>query len=149
LKLQSGKTPRKEKTGCLITWINKQIAVIKDKDPLTEKIIGCAYKVHSELGPGFSEGIYHNALKVAFDQNELKYQTEKSYNVTFQGKHVGKLRLDLIVEDKVVIEVKAITGNLPGVFELQVLSYLKASRYKVGLLMNFGNKSCQVRRLMV
>jgi GxxExxY protein len=123
--------------------------VIKDKDPLTEKIIACAYRVHSELGPGFTEGIYHNALKVAFDENELKYQTEKSYNVSFQGKRVGKLRLDLIVDDEVVIEVKAITGNVPTVFELQVLSYLKASGYKVGLLMNFGNKSCQVRRLMV
>ena len=123
--------------------------MIKDKDPLTEKIIACAYRVHSELGPGFTEGIYHNALKVAFDENELKYQTEKSYNVSFQGKRVGKLRLDLIVDDEVVIEVKAITGNVPTVFELQVLSYLKASGYKVGLLMNFGNKSCQVRRLMV
>jgi len=123
--------------------------VIKDKDPLTERIIGCAYKVHSELGPGFNEGIYHNALKVAFDENELKYQTEKSFNISFQDKRVGRLRLDLIVEDEVVIEVKAITGNVPAVFELQVLSYLKASGYKVGLLMNFGNKSCQVRRLMV
>jgi len=57
--------------------------------------------------------------------------------------------LDLIIEDKVIIEVKALTGNIPTVFELQVLSYLKASGYKVGLLINFGNKSCQVRRLMV
>jgi GxxExxY protein len=132
-----------------ITEIKKQITVIKDKDPLTEKIIGCAYKVHSELGPGFNESIYHNALKVAFDENELNYQTEKNYNVSFQGKRVGRLRLDLIVEDQVVIEVKAITGNVPAVFELQVLSHLKASGYKVGLLMNFGNRSCQVRRLML
>ena len=123
--------------------------MIKNKDPLTERIIGCAYKVHSELGPGFNEGIYHNALKVAFDENDLKYHTEKSYNVSFQGKRVGRLRLDLVVEDQVVIEVKAVTGNVPAVFELQVLSYLRASGYKVGLLMNFGNKSCQVRRLMV
>ena len=144
-----GRRPIGIKTGCLITKIKKQITVIKDKDPLTERIIGCAYKVHSELGPGFNEGIYHNALKVAFDENELKYQTEKSFNISFQGKRVGRLRLDLIVEDEVVIEVKAITGNVPAVFELQVLSYLKASGYKVGLLMNFGNKSCQVRRLMV
>jgi GxxExxY protein len=144
-----GRHPIGIKTGCLITKIKKQITVIKDKDPLTERIIGCAYKVHSELGPGFNEAIYHNALKVAFDENELKYQTEKSFNISFQGKRVGRLRLDLIVEDEVVIEVKAITGNVPAVFELQVLSYLKASGYKVGLLMNFGNKSCQVRRLMV
>ncbi len=121
----------------------------KDQDPLTEKIIGCAYKVHSELGPGFNEGIYHNALKVAFEEKKLKYQTEKSFNVSFQGRHVGRLRLDLIVEDEVVIEIKALTGNIPALFELQILSYLKASGHRVGLIMNFGNKSCQVRRLMV
>jgi GxxExxY protein len=123
--------------------------VIKDKDPLTEKIIACAYKVHSELGPGFNEGIYHNALKVALEEDRLRFQTEKSLHVTFQDRHVGTLRLDLIIEDKVIVEVKAVTGNIPTVFELQVLSYLKASGYKVGLLINFGNKSCQVRRLMV
>jgi GxxExxY protein len=129
--------------------MKKQITVIKNKDLLTEKIIGSAYKVHSELGPGFSEGIYHNALKMALEENELKYQTEKSFNVLYQGKYIGKLRLDLIIEDKVVVEVKALTGNIPTVYELQVLSYLKASGYKIGLLINFGNKSCQVRRLMV
>ena len=123
--------------------------MIKDEDALTKKIIACAYKVHSELGPGFNEGIYHNALKVALEEDRLRFQTEKSFHVSFQGKHVGTLRLDLIIEDKVILEVKAVTGNIPTVFELQVLSYLKASGYKVGLLINFGNKSCQVRRLMI
>ena len=86
--------------------------------------------------------------KIALKEQKLKYQTEKSFNIVYQGKDVGKLRLDLIIEDKVVTEVKALTGNIPTVFELQVLSYLKASGCKVGLLLNFGNKSCQVRRLM-
>jgi GxxExxY protein len=122
---------------------------MKDKDPLTEKVIACAYKVHSELGPGFNEGIYHNALKLALEEDGLRFQTEKSLRVSFRGKHIGRLRLDLVVEDKVIIEVKALTGNLPAVFESQILSYLKASGYRVGLLINFGNKSCQVRRLMV
>ena len=129
--------------------MKKQITVIKDRDPLTERIIACAYKVHSELGPGFNEGIYHSALKIALEEDGLRFQTEKSFYVSFQSKHVGRLRLDLIVEDKVIIEVKALTGNIPTVFELQVLSYLKAWGYNVGLLINFGNKSCQVRRLMV
>ena len=129
--------------------MKKQITVIKDRDPLTERIIACAYKVHSELGPGFNENIYHNALKIALEEDGLKFQTEKSFYVSFQSKHVGRLRLDLIVEDKVIIEVKALTGDIPTVFELQVLSYLKASGYNVGLLINFGNKSCQVRRVMV
>jgi GxxExxY protein len=123
--------------------------VIKDRDALTEKVIASAYKVHSALGPGFNEGIYHNALKIALEEDGLRFQTEKSFNVSFRGKHIGRLRLDLIIEDKVIIEVKALTGNLPAVLELRVLSYLKASGHKVGLLINFGNKSCQVRRLMV
>jgi GxxExxY protein len=122
---------------------------MKDKDPLTEKVIACAYKVHSELGPGFNEGIYHNALKLALEEDGLRFQTEKSFSASFRGKHIGRLRLDLVIEDKVLIEVKALTGNLPAVFESQILSYLKASGYRVGLLINFGNKSCQVRRLMV
>ena len=123
--------------------------MIKDRDPLTEKVIACAYKVHSELGPGFNEGTYHNALKLALEEDGLRFQTEKSFSVSFRGKYIGKLRLDLVIEDKVIIEVKALAGKLPAVFELQILSYLRASGYKVGLLINFGNKSCQVRRLMV
>ena len=129
--------------------IKRQITEIKNNDPLTERIIACAYKVHSGLGPGFNEDIYHNALKIALEDQRLKYQTEKSFNVLFHGQDVGRLRLDLIIEDKVVVEIKALTGNIPTVFELQVLSYLKASGYKIGLLINFGNKSCQIRRLMV
>jgi GxxExxY protein len=129
--------------------MKRQIAVIKDRDPLTEKVIACAYKVHSELGPGFNEGIYHNALKLALEEDGLRFQTEKNFSVSFRGKHIGRLRLDLVIEDKVIVEVKALTGNLPAVFESQILSYLKASGYRVGLLINFGNKSCQVRRLMV
>ena len=123
--------------------------MIKDRDPLTEKVIACVYKVHRALGPGFNESIYHNALKIALEEDGLQFQTEKSFNVSFRGKLIGRLRLDLVIEDKVIIEVKALTGNLPAVFELQTLSYLKASGHKVGLLVNFGNKSCQVRRLMV
>ena len=129
--------------------IKKQITEIKNRDPLTERIIACAYKVHSELGPGFNEGIYHNALKIALEDQRLKYQTEKNLNVLFHGQDIGRLRLDFIIEDKVIVEIKALTGSIPTVFELQVLSYLKASGHKIGLLINFGNKSCQIRRLMV
>ena len=129
--------------------IKSKITEIKNRDSLTERIIACAYKVHSELGPGFNEGIYHDALKIALEEQQLKYQTEKSFNVLFHGEDVGKLRLDLVIEDKVIVEIKTLIGNIPTVFELQVLSYLKASGYRAGLLINFGNKSCQVRRLMV
>ena len=82
------------------------------------------------------------------EEADLKYQTEKGFTVFFQDKRVGFLKLDLIVEGKVIIEVKALTGNIPDVFKYQLLSYLRVSNLHVGLLVNFGNKSCQIKRFM-
>ena len=121
----------------------------EERDPLTERIIACCFKVHSELGPGFPEKIYHNALKMVIKEEGLEYESEKEYEVHFQGKKIGKFRLDLVIKNKIIVELKAISGNFPVVFEYQLLSYLKASGVKVGLLINFGNKSCYVRRLMI
>jgi GxxExxY protein len=132
----------------MITEIKKNFAEAKERDPLTEKIIACAYKVHSELGPGFGEKIYHNALKLALEQEGLKYHTEKEYKVNYQNKQIGILRIDLLVDDNVIVEVKSLIGNIPKVFEAQILSYLKVTSCKIGLLINFGNNSCQVRRLI-
>ncbi len=117
-------------------------------DKLTENIIGACYEVHSELGPGFTERIYHNALKINLEKHSLKYVSEKGFPIKFQKTLVGNFRVDLIVEDRVVIEVKALTGIIPKVFEAQLLSYLKAANLKVGLLVNFGNRKCLVRRLI-
>ncbi len=115
---------------------------MQDKDPLTERIIGCCFKIHRELGPGFNERIYHNALILALKQEGLKYQTEKAFKVSYQGVSVGCFKADLIIENKVIVELKALTGNFPNIFESQVLSYLKASNLKTGLLVNFGNRRC-------
>ena len=95
-----------------------------------------------------NEKIYFNALKLMFEENKLKYETEKNYEIEFKGKKLGSLRLDLVVEDKVIIEVKAVTGNIPEIFRYQILSYLKVSQLPVGLLVNFNNKSCQVKRFI-
>jgi len=122
---------------------------MENRDPLTERIIGCCFRVHNELGPGFNERIYHNALEITFEQEGLQYQTEKEVKVFFQGKYVGNFRLDLIVEKKIIVEIKALAGNIPSVFEAQVISYLRASGFRIGLLVNFGNKSCQVKRIAV
>jgi GxxExxY protein len=120
----------------------------KSRDPLTERIIAACYQVHNELGPGFVERIYLSALKAALKKLELDYQAEKEFEVSFQGEKVGKFRTDLVVEDKVIVELKALEGRMPRVFESQVISYLKASGLNVGLLVNFGNRSCEIRRLM-
>ena len=121
----------------------------KAKDPLTEKIIACCFRVHNELGPGFAEKIYHKALMIAFEDGGLGYETEKTFEVFFQDKKAGAFRLDLLVEGKVIVEIKALTGNVPEVFKYQVLSYLKASALHVGLLINFGNKSCHIKRFIL
>ena len=77
---------------------------MQDKDPLTEKIIGCCFKVHRELGPGFNEKIYHNALMLALKQEGLRHQTEKIFKVFYQGISIGSFKADFIVEDRVIWE---------------------------------------------
>jgi len=82
------------------------------------------------------------------EQEDLNHENEKRFEVRYQNKKVGNLIVDLVVETKVIVEIKAVTGIIPAVFKYQVLSYLKASNLKVGLLVNFGNKSCEVKRFV-
>lgn len=123
-------------------------------DVLTEKIIGLCYQVHRELGPGFPERIYHNALVILFEEEKLKYDTstssvqEKEYKVMFHNKNSGKFRCDLIVEEKVIVELKSVESYMPKLFENTLVAYLKTTSLQTGLLVNFGGKSCTVRRLM-
>lgn len=121
---------------------------MEKKDMLTERIIACCFKVHSELGVGFYEKVYHKALKLSLEKANLEYQTEEVFPIFFQEKKISSLRLDLIVEGKVIVEVKALIGNIPDIFKYQVLSYLKVSDLHTGLLVNFGNKSSQVKRFI-
>lgn len=120
---------------------------MENRDKLTERIIGCCFKVHRELGPGFNEKIYHNALKVLFDQEGLQYRTEEEFEVFYLNKRMGSFRADLVVENEVIVEIKSLAGNVPPLFEYQLLSYLRASKFRLGLLINFGNKSCQIKRV--
>jgi GxxExxY protein len=121
---------------------------MKESDSLTKYIIGCCFQVHRELGPGFNEKIYHNALRLLFAQKEIRYQSEKEFDVFYLKKKVGIFKADLVVENEVIVEIKSLAGNIPIVFEHQLISYLKASRLHVGLLVNFGNKSCQIKRVV-
>lgn len=117
------------------------------RDPLTERIIACCFTVHNELGPGFPERIYHNAIKIAIKEDGLKFESEKEFEVLFKNRKIGKFRCDLVVEDKVIVEIKSVADKMPILFHYQLLSYLKASKIKTGLLVNFGNKSCEIKRL--
>jgi GxxExxY protein len=118
-------------------------------DELTKRIIGCCFKVHTALGPGFIEKIYAKALQHQLRKENLLFEYEKEFNVFFDEQLVGKFRCDLFVENKVIVELKSVTGYIPKLFQDQVLSYLKASNVKTGLLINFSNPSCEVKRLSV
>ena len=120
-----------------------------ENDPLTEKIIGCCYEVHRFLGPGFNEKIYAKALQYQLVSQSLVFEAEKEFNVFFKDQYVGKFRCDLFVENSVIVELKSVTGIMPGLFTNQVLSYLKASKIKTGLLINFGNSSCELKRISI
>ena len=125
------------------------MSISAENDPLTARIIGCCYIVHNELGPGFNEKIYSNALQKTLIKEGLSFVAEKEFLVWFMGTQVGKFRCDLLVENQVIVELKSVTGYTPKLFHNQVISYLKASKVKTGLLINFGNLSCEVKRLSV
>ena len=120
-----------------------------ERDGLTEKIIGCCFEVHRLLGPGFNEKIYAKALQHQLILENLSFVAEKEFSVVFKGQFVGNFRCDLFVENNVIVELKSVTGYIPALFKSQLLSYLKASKVKTGLLINFGNPSCEVKRISV
>jgi len=112
---------------------------MKEINELTEAIIGCAIAVHRELGPRLLENTYESALCVELDDSGLTYQRQVPFPVIYKGRTVGEYRLDLIVEDSVVAEIKSVERFDP-VFEAQVLTYLRVSGKKVGLLINFNRR---------
>ena len=113
-------------------------------DNLTHEIIGCAYKVHNVLGPGFLEKIYENALRIELEKLGLEIKQQEPIAVCYEGRVVGDYFADLWVEESVVIEVKA-SQTLLTVHEVQLVHYLTATGVDNGLLLNFGS-SVQVKR---
>ncbi|MEK7309553.1 MAG: GxxExxY protein [Planctomycetota bacterium] len=106
---------------------------------LTEKIIGCAIEVHRQLGPGLLESLYESALCIELEQAGLKYSRQAIIPVVYKNHPIGEHRIDLLVEDLVVLEIKSVERHDP-VFEAQVLTYLKITGKKIGLLINFNSK---------
>ena len=113
-------------------------------DDLTQKIIGCAYKVHNTLGCGFLEKVYENALRIELEKLGLRVRQQEPINVLYDGRVIGNFYADLWVDERVVIELKAVQA-IAKEHELQLVNYLTATLVEVGLLLNFGS-SVQVRR---
>ena len=113
---------------------------------LTEKVLEAFFEVYGELGYGFTEKVYRNALAIVLRDKGLKTETEKEIQVLFRGAVIGEYRVDLLVEDKIIIELKA-AAALAVEHEAQLLNYLKATPIEVGLLLNFGPKPSSKRRV--
>ncbi len=111
----------------------------EDHRRLTERIIGCAIEVYRQLGPGLLEGTYGAALCIELADAGLRFVREHRVPVVYKGHLVGEYRLDLIVEDSVVVELKSVERFDP-VFEAQVLTYLKVTGMRIGLLINFNSR---------
>ena len=114
---------------------------------LTDTIIGSFYDVYNELGHGFLESVYREAMIIALMRKDLQVEREKSVAVRFGGEVVGVFRTDLVVGNSVIVELKC-ARTIDSNHEAQLLNYLKATQYEVGLLLNFGTRP-QFRRMVL
>ncbi|MEO6067041.1 MAG: GxxExxY protein [Gemmatimonadales bacterium] len=114
-------------------------------EELSSKILGAAIAVHRALGAGYQESVYSNALSVALAEQGISHAREHEVDLYFKGVHIGKHRLDLLVEDTIVVELKAVEKVLE-LHKAQLRSYLKSTGKEVGLLLNFEAPVLEVRR---
>jgi GxxExxY protein len=114
---------------------------------LTGKIIGCAMEVHRYLGNGFQEVIYQRALAMEMQHQGLSFQREYEMQIYYKGAHIGTRRVDFFVEEKVMLELKAVI-QMEDAHLAQAINYLEASGTETGLLINFGSRSLQFKRVM-
>lgn len=112
----------------------------------TRTILEACFEVSNELGAGFVESVYEKALVVALRQKELKAQAQVPLTATFRGQSVGEFLADILVEDIVLLELKAVKALAPE-HQAQVINYLKATGIEVGLLVNFGRPTLELKRL--
>ncbi|OFZ57480.1 MAG: hypothetical protein A3D92_15505 [Bacteroidetes bacterium RIFCSPHIGHO2_02_FULL_44_7] len=115
---------------------------------LTDRIIKSAIAVHKTLGPGFNEIIYERALMKQLGKDGINYEDQKRIDIYYLEERIGYHFLDLIIDNKVIVELKAIS-ELSDVYLSQVISYLKATGLKVGLVLNFATPTLEIKRVAV
>ena len=116
-------------------------------EELTGKIISCAIEVHKKLCPGFLESVYQIALPMELVKHKLTVETQKGIKIFYDNKEIGLHRLDLVVEGQVIVELKTVK-EFDDSHIAQLISYLKASRLKVGLLINFAKEVLKIKRVV-
>jgi GxxExxY protein len=118
------------------------------KEDLTYKIRGAIFEVNRELGAGFLEKVYENALMIELKDRGLNAETQVPITVRYKNKNVGEYFADVVVENRVILELKAVE-SLEKIHEAQLLNYLRATEYKVGLLVNFTHPKAVIRRFVM
>ena len=113
------------------------------------KIIGAAQEVHRILGPGFLEAVYQEALSIEFENRNIPFEQEKELKIKFKWRYLKKrYNADFLCFEKIILEIKALS-SLTSDHTAQVINYLKATEFKLGLLINFGEKSLKIKRLVL
>ena len=121
--------------------------MLEKRDPQTYAIIGAAMAVHGELGPGFLEGVYHEALAIELSSQGIPFRQEAAIGISYKRMPLRKTyRADFICYEEIIVELKALL-DITGTEKAQILNYLKAANFDRGLLLNFGTKSLQHIRL--
>jgi GxxExxY protein len=115
-------------------------------EELTRKVIGCAMEVHKRLGNGFQEVIYQRALDIEMKLAHIEFAREMEMSIFYRDFEIGTRRVDFFVENKIMVEIKAIT-KLEDVHLAQAMNYLEAYKMEIGLLINFGSKSLEFKRV--
>ena len=121
-----------------------------EHDPLTQRIIGCAIEVHRQLGPGLMEATYEEALCIELKDQGMSFLRQAGVPVFYKGHLIGEHRPDLVVQDRVVVEVKSVE-RLIGVHQAQLLAYMRVLKKPIGLLLNFNSEVLRtgIRRLVI
>ena len=114
---------------------------------VSERVIGCAQNVSRELGAGFLEAVYENALVLELEQEGIAYERQRQLDVFYKGHLVGQYQADLVVEDKLIVELKAVS-SFSACHKAQLINYLRASGLNVGLLLNFGMTRLGIQRVV-
>ena len=117
---------------------------------ITGDIISCGIEVHSKLGPGLLESIYEEALAFEFELRKITYERQKEIFLKYKGRTMGKHRIDFLVEDEVIVELKAVEA-IHSIYKAQLLTYLRAMDKRVGLLLNFNVEKLKdgIKRLII
>ena len=130
-----------------VSSIKKSTVDIYEKE-LSDKIIGCAFQVYNHLGYGFLEKVYERALLNEFNINNIHADSQVAIKVLYKNENVGDYFADIIVEDKIILELKH-ASRIENIYIAQLINYLKATGYKLGYILNFGNENgLQFKRII-